>query len=223
MNEVIVCQINLKPIKMKKQILIISLMLFSTAVFSQEILHLNPPSDDRGVSVMQALSLRSSTAEFNSAELELDDLSDLLWAANGINRPDESKRTAPSAMNAQDIDIYVFMSKAVYLYDAKKHDLVKITDGDYRKLVAGRQETMAVAPVFCILVSDISRFRSGEEGSKLTWAAMDAGIVSQNISLFCASVGMKTRPRATMEQEKLRDILQLKDTQHLMLNHPVSY
>ena len=198
-------------------------MLLSIAVFSQEILHLNPPNDARGLTVLQALSLRASASEFNPADLDFADLSDLLWAANGINRPDEGKRTAPSAMNAQDIDVYVFMKTAVYLYDAKQHNLIKVTDGDYRKLVAGRQALMAGAPVFCLLVSDISRFRSGEESAKLTWAAMDAGIVSQNISLFCASIGLKTRPRATMDQEKLRELLQLKDTQHLMLNHPVSY
>jgi SagB-type dehydrogenase family enzyme len=172
---------------------------------------------------MQALSLRASATEFNPAELEISDLSDLLWAANGVNRPDEGKRTAPSAMNAQDIDLYVFMKTAVYLYDAKQHTLLKTTDGDYRNLVVGQQEFVAKAPVICVLVSDISRFRSGEESTKLTWAAMDAGIVSQNISLFCASVGMKTRPRASMDQEKLRELLKLKDTQHLMLNHPVSY
>lgn len=73
------------------------------------------------------------------------------------------------------------------------------------------------------LVSDISRFRFGEDSLRLAWAAMDAGIVSQNISLFCASVGFATRPRAGMNQQKLREILTLKDSQHLMLNNPVSY
>jgi len=208
---------------MKKHILFLGMMLVSSVLSAQEILNLYPPSDDRGVAVMQALSLRASAAEFTTAELKMEDLSDLLWAANGINRPDDGKRTAPSAMNAQDIDVYVCMMKAAYIYDAKQHVLKKVADGDYRNLVASRQESMASAPVFCILVSDISRFRSGEENAKLEWAAMDAGIVSQNISLFCASIGLKTRPRATMEKEKLRDVLQLKDTQYLMLNHPVSY
>jgi len=208
---------------MKKQILLLTLLLVSAGIFAQDIIHLNPPGDERGLTVMQALSIRSSASEFNPADLDLTDLSDLLWAANGINRPDDGKRTAPSAMNAQDIDVYVCMAKAAYIYNAKQHLLNKVVDGDYRNLVAGQQESMASAPVFCILVSDISRFRSGEENAKLEWAAMDAGIVSQNISLFCASIGLKTRPRATMEKEKLRDVLQLKATQYLMLNHPVSY
>ena len=208
---------------MKRHVLILNFLLVSVCMFAQETIHLNPPSDERGLTVIQALSLRASASEFNPADLDLSDLSDLLWAANGINRPDDSKKTAPSALNAQDIDLYVCMKKAAYVYDAKQHSLKKVADGDYRNLVAGRQESMASAPVFCLLVSDISRFRNGEENAKLEWAAMDAGIVSQNISVFCASIGLKTRPRVTMEKKKLRDVLQLKASQYLMLNHPVSY
>lgn len=208
---------------MKRQILIVCILLISVATLAQDIIHLNPPGDERGVTVMQALLLRASASEFNEADLELGDLSDLLWAANGINRPDEGKRTAPSAMNAQDIDLYIIMEKAIYLYGAKQHTLVRIADGDFRKVVSGQQEFVSKAPIICVLVSDISRFRSGEESAKLTWAAMDSGIVSQNISLFCASVGLKTRPRVSMDKDKLRELLKLKDTQLLMLNHPVSY
>ena len=115
------------------------------------------------------------------------------------------------------------MKSGIYLYDAKKHILESVVDGDYRKLVADKQENFAKAPVICLLVSDISRFRSGGDSLKIIWAAFDAGIVSQNISLFCASVGLATRPRASMDQQKLRKILKLKDSQRLMLNNPVSY
>jgi len=128
------------------------------------------------------------------------DLSDLLWAANGINRPDEGKRTAPSAMNAQDVDVCVFMKQGVYLYEHRDYTLIGIVEGDHRKLIAGRQEIVAEAPVSLLLVSDISRFRAGSDELKRTWAAIDVGIVSQNISLFCASAGLATRPRASMDQ-----------------------
>lgn len=186
-------------------------------------LPLNPPDTARGLPFMKALSLRASASNWDSANLDLQDLSDLLWAANGINRPEEGKRTAPSAMNAQDIDIYVLMKSAVYLYDAKQNLLEHVVDGDHRMLIAGRQVAVAKAPVICLLVSDISRFRAGEDSLKLVWAAIDAGIVSQNINIFCAATGLTTRPRASMNQEKLREVLQLTDTQHLMLNNPVSY
>ena len=210
---------------MKKIIIYIWFAVLSSSLFAQGIktIVLNPPNLTRGFSVMKALSLRASEKNFDTATLKLQDLSDLLWAANGINRADVGKRTAPSAMNAQDIDVYVSMKSGFYLYDAKKHSLELVVDGDYRKLVADKQENFATAAVICLLVSDISRFHNGGDSSKLILAAFDAGIVSQNISIFCASVGLSTRPRATMNQQKLREILKLKDSQRLLLNNPVSY
>ena len=210
---------------MRKTIIQICFAVLAGSLFAQgtKTIVLNPPDLTRGLPVMKALSVRASEKDFDTAKLKLQDLSDLLWAANGINRPDIGKRTAPSAQNAQDIDIYVVMKSGIYLYDAKKHILESVADGDYRKLVADRQENFAKAPVICLLVSDISRFRNGGDSLKLAWAAFDAGIVSQNISVFCASVGLATRPRASMDQQKLREIMKLKDSQRLMLNDPVSY
>jgi len=184
---------------------------------------LNPPDLKRGLPVMQALSVRASAKEFDTAKINLQDLSDLLWASNGVNRPNLGMRTAPSAVNAQDIDVYVCIEPGLYLYDAKKHVLDLVIEGDYRKSIAGSQKNFAAAPLMCLLVSDISRFKFGEDSTKLIWAAADAGIVSQNISLFCASVGLATRPRAWMDQKELRELLKLKKSQYLMLNHPVSY
>ncbi|HPT20566.1 MAG TPA: SagB/ThcOx family dehydrogenase, partial [Bacteroidales bacterium] len=184
---------------------------------------LNSPDKTRGLPVMQALEKRASASEFSSEKLSLQDLSDLLWAADGINRPERKLRTAPSATNAQDIDIYVFMEEGIYLYNAGPHILDPVASGDHRKLVAERQPEMAKASVFLLLTSDIARFRNFPDSVKLSWAAMDAGIVSQNIAIFCASAGLSTRPRAVMDHAKLREILKLKDSQYLMLNNPVSY
>jgi len=210
---------------MKKIVVFILFTILVFPLFAQntKTIVLNPPDITRGLPVMKALSLRASAKEFDTTGIKLQDLSDLLWASDGINRPESGKRTAPSAMNAQDIDIYVCMESGMYLYDAKKHSLDLMIDGDYRKLIAGKQENFAKAPLFCLLVSDISRFKFGEDSLKLMWAATDAGIVSQNISLFCASVGLATRPRAWMDQKELRELLKLKKSQYLILNHPVSY
>lgn len=201
------------------------LLIFTLHSFSQtsQTINLNPPDTARGLSVMKALSLRASIKEFDTTSLKLQDLSDLLWAANGVNRPESGKRTAPSAQNAQDVDIYVFMKSAVYLYDAKKHQLDFVLDGDHRNLIAGRQEWAAQAPVALLLVSDVSKFRAGTDSVRILFGAMDAGIVSQNIAVFCAGVGLATVPRASMDQQKLRELLKLKDTQHIMLNNPVGY
>lgn len=199
-------------------------MLVAAAVFGQEkTIKLNPPDTTRGLPVMTALSLRASVRDFDTTRISLQDLSDLLWAANGINRPEEGKRTAPSAMNAQDVDVYVFMESGGYLYRALEHQLDWVVAGDHRKLLASRQESVAKAPVICLLVSDVSRFRFGDDSQKYVWSAEDAGIVAQNMAIFCAATGLSTCPRAFMEIEKLTDLLQLKETQRLMLNLPVGY
>lgn len=222
---------------------------------------LDQPGKTRGLPVMEALSVRASARDWSDKDLSLRDLSDLLWAANGINRPD-GRKTASSAMNAQDVDIYAFMKDGVYLYDAAAHALVPVLPGDHRaeimmmrpggpggpgakpgekpavKLDAkpqtpppgakpegkpGPAGPQTPAPVHLILVSDISRFRMGETSLKLEWAALDTGIVSQNISLFCAATGLGTRPRASIDKAKIKELLKLSETQYPLLNHPVGY
>ena len=215
----------LKDIYMKR--FMIFLLLFSTAglVFGQapEKIKLNPPDLKKGLPVMQALEKRASATEFDTTMLRLQDLSDLMWAANGINRPENGKRTAPSARNSQDIDLYACLPYGTYLYEPKEHSLKLVAEGDHRPLAAGSQAHFAKAPVICLLVSDISRFQGSDDSVKLVWAAMDGGIVSQNIGIFCAGTGLKTRPRAWMEKDKLREALHLRETQHPILNNPVSY
>jgi SagB-type dehydrogenase family enzyme len=210
-----------------KKYIIYFVFLVSTQILSAQspsTITLNTPDTIRGLSMMKALSIRASVRNFDTTSLKLQDLSDLLWAANGVNRPGEGKRTAPSAQNAQDVDVYVFLKSGTYLYNASKHILNLVAEGDNRNLFPGRSsEDAAVPPVVCLLVSDVSKFKFGEDSLRLVWAAEDAGIVSQNISLFCASVGLVTRPKAGMNQQELRNFLKLKPSQHLMLNHPVSY
>jgi len=207
---------------------IFTILLFTAQTFfilpqDGNSIKFNPPDTLRGFPVMKALLLRQSAIDYDTSKLNLQDLSDLLWAANGINRPESGKRTAPSAINAQDIDVYVIMESGAYIYDAKNHLLELVTAGDHRKLIAGRQENVAKAPVILLLVSDVSRFRHGSDSTKKIWAAEDAGIVSQNISVFCAATGLVTRPRASMDQQNLRSILKLKESQLPMLNNPVAY
>jgi nitroreductase len=126
-------------------------------------------------------------------------------------------------MNAQDVDIYVFMQEGVYFYDPSNSVLTPVVAGDQRLIVAARQVEFAKAPVMLLLISDISRFKMADEAAKLDAAGKDAGIVSQNINLFCAGTGLITRPRGTMDLEKIRSILKLKESQRPMLNNPVGY
>jgi SagB-type dehydrogenase family enzyme len=210
---------------MKKLICFLVFATILQSLYGQELksIALNPPDKTRGLPVMQAFEKRASASAFSSDKLKLKDLSDLLWAADGINRPELKKRTAPSAMNAQDIDLYVFMEEGIYIYNAAGQTLEPVVSGDQRLLVAGRQTEFAKAAVILVMVSDISRFPGSDDNGKLSMAAMDAGLVSQNISIFCAGTGLITRPRATMDQDKLREILKLKASQYPLLNNPVSY
>jgi nitroreductase len=204
---------------------------------------LDPPNLKRGLPLMEALAVRASAREFSEKELSLQDLSDLLWAADGVNRPAENKSTAPSAMNAHDIRIYVFMKAGVYLYDAPKHELSPVLAGDFRSQIMmgrpprpagppssppaskpeGAAAPQATPPVQIVLVSDGERFQRGTPEQKFEWGALDAGIVSQNISLFCAATGLKTRPKASMDKAKVKELLKLTEAQTVFLNHPVGY
>ena len=172
---------------------------------------------------MKALSERQSTREYASKALSLADLSDLLWAANGINRPESRKRTAPSALNKQDVDVYVILPEGSYVYDAKNHQLNLVSEGDHRDAVAGGQTFVKAAPASLVLVSDVSLFGDAQKPQNQVVGAIDVGIVSQNISLFCANAKLATVPRGSMDATQLKKVLKLKDSQIPMLNHPVGY
>ncbi len=226
-----------------------------------QVIKLDPPSLKRGLPLMEALSVRASAREYAEKELSLQDLSDLLWAADGMSRPAENKSTAPSAMNAHDIRIYVFLKQGAFLYDSPKHELTPVLAGDFRSSFmmarpprpappagsppaappAGATPPLptgtpaagqappppppapANPPVQIILVSDGERFTRGDPAGKFEWGALDAGIVSQNISLFCAATGLKTVPKASMDKAKIRELLKLTEAQIIFLNHPVGY
>ena len=202
------------------------ILLFSTLVYlvmnlqAAELkpIQLKAPNLKRGVSIMEALSKRQATREYAHRKLELQDLSDLLWAAVGINRPESGKRTAPTALNRQEIDVYVCLPEGAYLYQADKHQLLPVSNEDLRPMVAGRQDFAKTAPLCLVIVADLEQY-NGE----ILMPAVDAGIVSQNISLFCSGVGLATVPRASMEHDQLKKALKLKESQRPIMNHPVGY
>lgn len=210
---------------MKHYLFFIGILFMTNTLNAQNMkeIKLNAPNKTRGASLMQALNDRESVREFSNKPLSTQDLSDLLWAANGINRPDSKKRTAPSALNKQDVDIYVCLPEGIYLYDAEKNSLKPVAEGDHRAAVGGQQDFVRKAPVSLILVSDISRFGMGDNEQVRLMAAMDAGIVSQNINLFCAANNLVTVPRASMDKDKLKKVLNLKEHQLLLMNNPVGY
>jgi len=204
----------------------------------KKTIKLNKPDKKRGLLFMEVLSVKASAEEWSEEDLSLQDLSDLLWASNGINRPDIKKYTASSAQNAHDVNLYLFMKNGVYLYDADQHELNLVLAGDFRselmmtlppppKDASGwtppPRPPPSNPPIQMILISDTTRYRFGPQELRPEWGAIDTGIVSQNISLFCAATGLKTRPRASMDKEKIKELLHLKDTDYVFLNHPIGY
>lgn len=208
-----------------KQVISFLIVLFvTTSMQAQEMktIKLNAPNKKRGEAVMKVLNDRQSIREYSTKEIDLQDLSDLLWAANGINRPD-GKRTAPSAKNVQDVDVYVVMKEGAYLYDAKAHALQPVAAGDHRGAVAGAQDFVKTAPVSIVLVSELSRLGDASAEQTKLMGAVDVGIVCQNINIACAALGLETVPRASMDKKALTSVLKLKETQLLLMNNPVGY
>lgn len=200
-------------------------MFFLVATMNaQDLKQIKLPTPDKtkGASIMKAFNDRQSDRTFAPDKLSQQDISNLLWAANGINRPD-GKRTAPSCRNFQEVGVYVILPEAAYLYDAKEHALTLLTEGDYRTAVAGGQDFVKLAPLCIVLSADLTRFGGTITESTKLMASVDVGIVCQNINLACAGLGLATVPRATMDQVALKKVLKLKDTDLLLMNNPVGY
>ena len=212
--------------KMKHFAVVLSLVsVFCLSLFADGLspVKLNAPDRDRGFSLTKSISVRASAREWTGKALELKDLSDLLWCAFGINRPEKSMRTAPSYRDVQDISLYVVMKEGTYIYDPKENVLNPVTEGDFRPLCAMSQKSVENAAAIVILISDLTKINVKDKCEQVKWAAIDAGVISENINLFCAATGLVTVPRATMDTEKLRVALKLKETQEPIMNNPVGY
>ena len=193
----------------------ITLMLFSIAfllpITAQDI-KLSAPDKTGGKPLMEALSERKSSRNFVDKELSVDVLSNLLWAANGFNR--EDKRTAPTANDKQEIELYVALKSGVYLYDAKNSILKLIKSGDHRKLT-GKQDFVPKASANIILVADMDKASSRE------YAYTGCGYVAQNIYLFAASEGLGSVSRGWYDKDVLTKLLDLPSHKEVLLTQSV--
>lgn len=199
---------------------------------------------------MKALSLRQSTkdtSKWSDKDLSLQDLSNLMWAGNGINRED-GKRTAASAMNSQDVDIFVLMRDGIYIYDAANHALNPVISGDHRSEIGmrgggppagerggapggatggpmpGGGGTSFNYPIKVLLVSENARFPAGTAELKAEWGVFDAGLVAQNMMLFCSGMGLVAHPKAAVDTDgKIKSLLKLTDTQHAAIELDIGY
>jgi SagB-type dehydrogenase family enzyme len=174
-----------------------------------------------GTPLMQLLWKRMSSREFSPEPLSVEVLSNLLWAGFGINRPD-GRRTAPSAMNCQDIDIYVILPGGLYLYDATANQLKLIVAEDLRGL-AGTQSYVREAPVNLIYVSDYAKFRAMPDELKILYSGAHTGFISENVYLYCASEGLATVVRASINKSALSKAMKLRPDQKIILAQSVGY
>lgn len=197
--------------------------LIPALLIAQELkpIELPPPQTEGGRPLMQALKERKSSREFSPRPLPPQVLSNLLWAAFGVNRPD-GRRTAPSASNMQEIDIYVALHEGLYLYDAKAHRLNPVVAEDLRA-ATGTQAFVAQAPVNLIYVADYARMGNRPEQTKAVYSAADTGFIAQNVYLFCASEGLATVVRASVDRDKLAAAMKLRPDQRIVLAQTVGY
>jgi SagB-type dehydrogenase family enzyme len=215
---------------MNKKIIVLSFLALHVLIFLPNLspaqesndINLMKPQTESGRPLMQALMLRQSSREFIAEKLPLQVLSNLLWAADGVNRPDSGKRTAPSAMNVQNIDIYVAMADGLYLYDPVGNILKLVLKEDVRG-ATGKQEFVSVVPVNLIYVADYSKMKRGSDEDKSLYSGAHVGFISQNVYLYCASEGLATVVRGSADKETLAKVMKLRPDQKIILAQSVGY
>ncbi len=179
------------------------------------------PQVEGGKPLMEALKQRKTTREFTAEKLSPQVLSNLLWAAWGINR-DDGRRTAPSASNRQEIEVYVVTADGTYVYDAKGNVLKPVVSGDIRR-ATGTQDFVSEAPLNLVYVARWSRTGGGDENGKTAMSHADTGFIAQNVYLFCASEGLGSVVRASLNRAELGKALHLEPDQHITLAQTVGY
>jgi SagB-type dehydrogenase family enzyme len=179
------------------------------------------PETGNGNPLMQLLWKRKSIREFSPEPLPLEVLSNLLWSAFGITRPD-GRKTAPSASNRQEIDIYVAMANGLYLYDAKANLLNPLLTEDIRGNT-GLQSYIKQASIQLVYVADFSKMGTAKEENKILLSAANTGFISQNVYLYCASEGLATVVRNNMDKPALAKLMKLRSDQKIVLAQSIGY
>ena len=177
---------------------------------------------DPGKTLIQILQQRKSIRDFGDRDLSLEILSRLLWAAFGINRPENAHRTAPSAKNWQEIDIYVAMKEGLYLFDPHEFALRPILQEDIRA-ATGWQDFVPHVPVNLVYVANLAKMDDAPHQEQKFYAALDTGFISQNVYLFCAAEGLATVVRGWVDRPTLAPIMKLGPDQRIIVAQSVGY
>ena len=202
-------------------VIVMSLVPCVAAAQNLKSVQLPAPRTEGGKPLMDVLKSRQSARVFSPDALPQQVLSNLLWAAFGVNRPD-GRRTAPSARNWQEIDIYVVLPEGAYLYDAKSHALKPVVAGDHRA-VTGTQAYVATAPVNLVYVADYARTGQAPLEERELFPPADAGFVAENAYLFCASEGLAVVVRGLIDRTALAKVLNLRADQKIILAQTIGF
>jgi len=203
---------------------VVALLGAAAAASAQDLapIKLPAPVTVGGMPLMEALKARQSVREFAPDRLPPQMLANLLWAAWGINRAD-GRRTAPSASNRQEIEIYVTLPEGVYLWDAKANVLMPVAAGDLRG-ATGSQPFVATAPLNLVYVADMAKAgRPATDPQQMLNIGADTGFIAENAYLFCASAGLAVVVRAMIPRDELAKGLKLRETQVIVLAQTVGY
>lgn len=199
-----------------------SSMSFAAGNIDSTTIVLPQPQIDKGKPLMQALKERKSSRDFGPQKISDQDLANMLWAGFGINRPETDGRTAPSAINMQEIDLYVILEQGLYRYDAKSNVLNCVFNKDIRAL-AGKQPYVKTAPVNIIFVADYSRNKKSGQVDAKNFAIADAAFINENIYLYCALEGLATVVRASIDKPALAKAMGLRQDQEIIFGQTVGY
>jgi SagB-type dehydrogenase family enzyme len=180
------------------------------------------PDTQGGIALMQALAKRRSCREFSGGALPHVVLSSLLWAAFGVNRPESNGRTAPSALGAQEIDVYAALAGGLYIYDPFAHSLSLVAAVDARK-VTGYQDFVDEAPLDLVYVADHAHMGVVPSESRHAYSAVAAGAIAQNVYLYCASAGLVTVVRAWLDRAAVSQALRLSEHEQVIIAQTVGY
>ncbi|MGO8854348.1 MAG: nitroreductase family protein [Steroidobacteraceae bacterium] len=179
------------------------------------------PRREGGRPLLSALNLRHSTRAYSSRALSMETLSDLLWAAFGVNRP-SGDRTAPYWRHIMVIDIYLAMADGVWLYEPKAHELQFYLPDDIRAQT-GSQDFVASAPLNLVYVAHGERMQDLKVVERRLYSSVDTGFIGQNVYLFCASEGLATVFRGAVDYAKLAEVMKLPDQQFVTFAQTVGY
>ena len=208
---------------MKKLLLTTALLIFAfVGCTAQTTIKLPEPQKTGGMPLMEALNNRKTQRNFSERELSHQQLSNLLWAATGVNRED-GRMTAPTASNHQQMVIFVALKNGVYQYFPQTHELKLHLAGDHR-LAFARQQPTFNAPVLLAFVSDWDKMtRYDNDEVKKKYSKTDAGNISQNVYLYCASEGMATVAIGNFDAELFSKTLKLGSNYYPVINQAVGF